>query len=228
MGPVRQQIEHDDAEDPGELLNYVEHTCSGRDAMVQAVKSKVTGWFGGYYPVWWQYRPHDDPNAEWCDFELETCCFIETGWADLCASAYQILVPDAYDDSDMMWINLNTMRAGVVPIRRRTTLVPGKGDVVKFESFWEEEDGSISDVNPIEDPYFLAHLKILAMHKGRVHAYMWTSMGWFQVRKEGKGCALCKHAPRMRAMRLECKTWAWLRPEAATVMCQGSCGAAAA
>ena len=76
MGPARQQIEHDDAEDPGELLNYVEHTCSGRDAMVQAVKSKVTGWFGGYYPVWWQYRPHDDPNAEWCDFELETCCFI--------------------------------------------------------------------------------------------------------------------------------------------------------
>ena len=368
MGPTRQRIKHDDTgmtqsgmtqstEDPGELLNYTGHACLGRDAMVQAVMSKVTNWFGGYYPKW-QYRPHDDPNVEGCDFELETCCFIEeawvetndavveviapdaenqqdmmmvnfktlrcgvlsirrqlsppickccpfvkgrlpivqvefaagvrwldefgephkivndcperdailknvvtrvtswfngdypvweyahrdawipfaketccfieAGWTDLSASAYQILVPDAHDDNDMMWINLNTMRSGVVPIRRRTTLVPGNGRVVRFESFWEEEDGSIANVNPIEDPYFLAQLKTLAMHKGRTQAYVWTEMGWFDVIKHGNGCALCAYnAPRMRAKRLECQTWAWLRPDAATVLCRGNCAPAA-
>ena len=81
----------------------------------------------------------------------------------------------------------------------------------------------------IEDPYFLAQLKTFAMHKGRSQAFVWTEMGWFDVIKDGNGCALCaRNAPRMRAKRLECQTWAWLRPHAATVLCQGSCGAPAA
>lgn len=360
MGPTIQNIEHD--EDHGELLDYVEYVCAGRDAMVQAVMSKVTGWFDGSHPIW-QYRPHNY-DIEWCDFEMdtccfieeawsrltdphdplygmysgkeypvkefdilapdgenrldvmtvnfktwrcgvmsirrmaspcvdmpslmpslsgptlpvmgpklhvvndcperdaivnnivkrvttwfdgdyplweyahgdawipwskETCCFIEAGWAELSDSAYQILTPNGHDDNDMMWINLNTMRSGVVPIRRRTTLVPGGGHVVRFESFREAVDGSISDVHPIEDPYFLAQLNTFAIHKGRVHAYAWTQMGWFEVIKDGMGCALCAHnAPRMRIKRLECQECAWIRPDAATVLCQTNLGAPAA
>lgn len=187
---------------------HVVNDCPERDAIVNRMIHRTTSLYNGEYPLW-EYLFED----QWIPYHKETCCFIETGWNDQRHVYYKVLVPGGWDDDDCMWINLKTMRCGVAPIRRRTTLMP----IVphRFESYHEYDNGMTYDVETVEDPYLIAHLSILAIHTTRTMAFIWTDeLGWFHVIKDGVGCVHCPNCdvPRMHALQLSSNVSAYIRP----------------